>query len=309
MVQASYFIMGQVIELLMVYLVPFGLLLLCQRGLGQQEHTFLSKYRRSIQDYIMTGHENGWQHCDILSANASPHEGIPHITRSLENVKSLDTESSFRSSHCLLVIYDVNSNQNLSTLLEFGWKAIRRVRLALVLKMGPGISLDMASNSSTFKMPFLVAAELKDGKEQFLCPVVGESEPKLEEQMCSSSYVSHKGKTLRMGIMGIPPYYLLGPDGNIMGTNIMITHHFAQRLGFKPQLFPVNSYNAAENLVCHLKIILDNMSLLLITVISVKQKNCRLLCVSFLLPPEHLSQEWLHWTCWDLWLPFFICCS
>ena len=236
----------------MVYLILFGLLLFSQRGLGQPSQAFLSKYRRAIQEYIMTGHEDGWQHCDMLSANISPHEGIPHITWDLENVMSMDTETAFRSSHCLLVNYEVNSNQSISALLEFGWTAIRRVRLALVLHMGPGLTLDMAPNSSTYKLPFLVAAKLEDGKEEFLCPVVGEAEPRLEQKMCSLSYVSHKGKTLRLGIMGIPPYFLLGPDGSIMGTNIMISHHFAKRLGFKPQLFPVNSYNAAENLVSHI---------------------------------------------------------
>ena len=262
-------------ELLIVHLIPFGLLLLSQRGLGQQENTFLSKYRKAIQDYIMTGHENGWQHCDMLSASASPHEGIPHISRDLDNVESLDTESSFRSSHCLLVTYDVNSNQSLSTLLEFGWKAIRRVRLALVLKMGPGISLDMASNSSTFKLPFMVAAELEDGKEQFLCPVVGETEPKLDQEMCSLSYLSHKGKTLRLGIVGIPPYFVLDADGNIMGTNIMVIHYFAQRMGFKPHIFPVTNYNAAQSLVCHLEYVLNDLSFLTNNnfIISDRQQN------------------------------------
>ena len=109
------------------------------------------------------------------------------------------------------------------------------------------------SSNCDIRLPFLVAAELEKSRQQFLCPVVGESEPRLDREMCSPSYVSHRGKTLRMGIMGIPPYFLLGPDGTIMGTNIMITHHFAQRLGFKPKLVPINSYNAAEDLVCLLQ--------------------------------------------------------
>ena len=136
-------------------------------------------------------------------------------------------------------------------------------------------------SNCVIRLPFLVAAELeKSRQQQFLCPVVGESVPRLERGMCSPSYVSHRGKTLRMGIMGIPPYFLLGPDGDIMGTNIMLTHYFAQRLDFEPELVPVNSYNAAEDLVClpqsFRPLRYENN---LTSIISVQQQDYRLLCV------------------------------
>ena len=54
--------------------------------------------------------------------------------------------------------------------LPLGWKIVHKKRLALVLKLGPGIGLDMAAN--TEKLPFLIAADMENGQEHFLCPGV-----------------------------------------------------------------------------------------------------------------------------------------
>ena len=43
---------------------------------------------------------------------------------------------------CLLVTYDVGSMSSLSALLLFGWAAIQYVRLALLIKMGPRVTLE-----------------------------------------------------------------------------------------------------------------------------------------------------------------------
>ena len=76
----------------------------------------------------------------------------------------------------------------------------------MILKLGPGLTLDMAAN--TTKLPFLVAATREeDGKEQFMCPVIGEANPRLQDAMCHRSYVSSEDKSLRVGIFGIPPYF------------------------------------------------------------------------------------------------------
>ena len=40
----------------------------------------------------------------------------------------------------------------------------------MVLKLGPGMVLDMAAN--TEKLPFLIAAAMENGQEQYLCPGV-----------------------------------------------------------------------------------------------------------------------------------------
>ena len=66
--------------------------------------------------------------------------------------------------------------------------------------MGPGLSLDMATNVT--KLPFVIATELWNGQPQFLCPVVGEAEPSLQDSICDTSL---KDKTIRIGCFGLPP--------------------------------------------------------------------------------------------------------
>ena len=71
-----------------------------------------------------------------------------------------------------------------------------------MLTMGGSINLDSSVN--TTKLPFMVAAELQEeGKEQFLCPVVGENEPLFLNVICPHSYTSHEKKTIRAGLFGI----------------------------------------------------------------------------------------------------------
>ena len=73
------------------------------------------------------------------------------------------------------------------------------------MKMGSGLTLDMAAN--TTKLPFLVAAKLEDGREQFLCPVVGQSVLNLQSSMCNQLQRSFRDKILRVAVFGVPPYF------------------------------------------------------------------------------------------------------
>ena len=157
-------------------------------------------------------------------------------------------KSAFSHSPCLFVIYHVTSNDSLSALLEFGWAAIQHVRLALVMKMGPDITLDVAVN--TTKLPFLVSARLDSGKEQFLCPVVGENRPRLEQYMCKSSYASYKDKILRTGLVGLDPYFMVTKNG-IDGMDFRMLMVLANRLIFRPNIIVPNSFKAAINTVCN----------------------------------------------------------
>ena len=144
--------------------------------LGQQG-MFLERYREQIQSYIMTGSAGGWKNCDIMSADSFSTEGTPQIAMDLDKINTMNIKHAFASSHCVLVNYHVGNTADFPTLIDFGLAAINHVRIALVIRMGPGISLDMTSlTTNTTKLPFLVAAELEQGKEQFLCPVVGEIE-------------------------------------------------------------------------------------------------------------------------------------
>ena len=227
------------------YILLLGALFLSDTVLGQS--VFLNKHKEAIQNYIKTGHEKGWKQCDILSADTSSHEGAPHVSMDLNKIKNLNVKFSFASSHCLLVTYKVNSKEDLSTLLEFGWTAIQHTRLALVLEMGSGITLDMTKNST--KLPFLIAADLDHGKEQFLCPVLGQHEPRLEQEMCRPSYVSYKDKVLQIGIFGINPKLVVTKNG-IDGTDVRFIQLLSKALSFRTELIPFGSFDACVNSVC-----------------------------------------------------------
>ena len=227
-------------------LTVFGMLILCNTAVGHQHNTFMAKYKDKIQKYIMTGHEEGWKHCDILSANPSD-EGVPQLSMNLETINTLNIKSAFENTHCLLMHYDVSNKASFLTLLEFGWNAINHVRLALMLEMHSGITLEMIENTS--KLPFLVAAQYEDGREQFICPVIGELNPLLVNEMCNQSYLDYKNKTLRIGLIGIPPDFVMTDAGTIDGANIRMIDMIAKRFEFSPQINVAVSYSAAEEQV------------------------------------------------------------
>ena len=98
--------------------------------------------------------------------------------------------------------------KSLLALVEFGQRAIQHKRIALVVKLGSGVTLNDIGN--THKLSFLVAAELDNEEEQFLCPVIGQSEPWRQQSMCNESYVSIKDKVLRVGMVGHWPWFVSG---------------------------------------------------------------------------------------------------
>lgn len=230
---------------LISYLLPLGTLLLSDTSLGQKQNMFLLKYKEPIQNYIMTGHEKGWKQCDILS-DKSPIEGTIHISMELEKIESLNTKLTLASSSCLLVNYHVSSKSSLSRLLDFGRATFQRKRLALVIRLVSGMALDMAANFT--KLPFLVAAQWGNGKRQFLCPVLGESDPRMEPDMCEPSYVSYKKRTLRIGMIGLKPYIVdteLGQDG----IDVRMLEMLAARLKFNTKLIIAPSFFASPSMV------------------------------------------------------------
>ena len=208
---------------------------------------FLQKYNGAIQNYIMTGHERGWRQCDIMAANTLPFDDVPQITMDLDRIKTLNhLQSAFSSSNCLLVTYDVSSNGSLSTLLDFGWEVIQYVRLAMVIKLSSGMTLD---TMATKTLPYLVATVSNNGKEQFLCPVIGEYEPRLEKVICKPSFVSFKHKTLRIAMMGIVPDFMMTKNGALDGKNMKLLRMLEKRLLFEPEITVANSFIDARNRV------------------------------------------------------------
>ena len=193
-----------------ILIIPFILLCLLELDSvhGQSYNIFLTKYKDHIEKFIMKGYGWGWKHCDVmnnLSRQPSFFDETPKFVMDINMLGSFDIKTSLSSSSCLLITGNVHSNRTLSDLIKFGWSVVQRKRLALVLKLSQGMTLEMATN--TTKLPFLVAASRADGKEQFLCPVIGEKTPYLQDTKCDISYSSYKNKSLRVGIFGIPPYY------------------------------------------------------------------------------------------------------
>ena len=228
-------------------LLHLGLLIYAMAN-GMEPREFFHKYKDHIQEYIMTGHENGWKNCDILSDYSTSYdERETQISMNLDKINTLNIKTTFTSSSCLLINYDISSQYSLKKLVDFGWEAHRHIRLALVIKMHSGITMNMITN--TTKLPFLIAAKLDQDKEQFLCPVVGEIEPLLEDEMCNPSYASPKRKKLRVALLGIPPYFMLTKTGQIDGTDIRLMRILEQRHNFKADVIIPQSYYEAEIMV------------------------------------------------------------
>ena len=178
----------------------------------------------------MAGYENGWRDCDILSSVTGLGKDIPQIVMDWDKIKSLNVKSAFSSSHCLLVTYDVDSQDSLSSLVEFGRSAIQQVRLALVIRMRSGIYLDLVN---TTKLPFMVAGDMGNGRMQFMCPVVGEMEPRQQQSMCQQAYTSYRGKILRVALIGMEPSVVLTRKG-IDGSDKRLLDLMATALDFTP---------------------------------------------------------------------------
>ena len=225
--------------------------LLIDKALGGRLRLFFDKYMDEIQEYTMTGHEKGWTYCDILSANPFANKDQPQISMDLEKIQTLNARANFAFSNCLILSYSVNNLFSLEKLLHFGRAAIQHIRLALVIKLNSGITLNMISNST--KLPFMIAAELSNGREQFLCPIVGVSDPILEENVCNPTYTSYKGKRLRITFMGSPPYYIPtnSTTGQFDGTDIRLMRILERQLNFRGKIIMPQSHSDAFIMVCH----------------------------------------------------------
>ena len=221
-----------------------GVIFLSKLGHGQDNVKFFENYKNAIQDHIMTGSEEEWKQCDILSAHSSSHDNTPHFSMDLDKIKILNIKETFASSSCLLVNYQVENKVSLANLIQFGWAAVQYVRLALVLELTSEITLDMITN--TTKIPFLIAAKLKENRKQFICPIVGQKMPAFEENMCKPLYGSNKEKTLRVSLLGIPPYFIMTNSGQIEGTDIRLLKILEQNLNFKSEITIPESFLDAE---------------------------------------------------------------
>ena len=161
-----------------------------------------------IENFMMVGHEDGWNHCDVIKDTRLKSTFIargPTFVMDINKLSFFDVASSLSSSSCLLVFFHANNNQSLSRIFEFGWTVVQHRRIALVLTLSGGVNLSWASN--TTRLPFMVASEMEDGKRQFLCPMVGEHEPHMQNTICVPSQVSYRHKTIKVGMLGLKPSF------------------------------------------------------------------------------------------------------
>ena len=202
------------------YPVYFYAFLLISGNLGQISGSILAGHKGAIEKYIMVGYGRGWGQCDIIAESRhaeSGFEAFPKLIMDLQNLNKFEP-IAYSSSHCFLMTYNVNSDKTLEALIKFGKSVILKKRLALVLKLGPNITLDTVIRTS---MPILVAAKLHNGGEQFLCPAVGEDESQMQDHMCGPEYTTYRNKVLRIGMLGMYPY-LKVTNGN--GNNLGVTN-------------------------------------------------------------------------------------
>ena len=246
-------------------------------------YKILIKHKEAIQNYMMTGHDSGWQHCDRLSDDSYYSDNEPQITMKLEEIQTLNLKATFAYSTCLLVHYDVRSRATLSALFEFGWKAINHIRLAMVVTMRSGISLENANYTSN--LPYMVAAQMDDGKEQFLCPVVGEARPQFGQSMCKQSLINYKNKKIRYGVFGVPPYFVPANSfGNgyridettMDGTIPRFMKMLAEKLNFYPNFTRSSNWYSLVSKVNHLHLCGESMQYILLRKMSLlvqQQRN------------------------------------
>ena len=176
----------------------------------------------------MTGYSGGWTHCDVLSLNLVG-EDAPQIIMDFSTFNEVDLRSAVSSSHCLLAAYHIESKERLTAIINFGWRVLKAKRVALILTLGNGTTLNLATN--TEKLPFLIAARIEGGGNQFLCPLLGSTRPILQTHMCDISYVSYKYKKLRVGLLGQNPH-LFPTKVGIDGTDVRLLGLLAKKLNF-----------------------------------------------------------------------------
>ena len=230
------------------HIVSLGIIHMCNASHVQSQSVFINEYKDAIEDFTMVGHQNGWNHCDILS-DGFLIQGIPHISMELDRIKDLDTKSVLASSHCLLIVYYVQNQASLKSLIEFGQVTFQHKRLALVIRLASGLKLDIGPFSKT-KLPFLVVIEWEENqKRQFICPVVGETTPHWQLNMCAPSQASYENKTLQIGIIGLKPYFVHTETGRD-GIDIRMINMLAKKLRFSTNFIAASSFFASPNMVC-----------------------------------------------------------
>ena len=151
----------------------------------------------------------------------------------MASLKAFDIRTGFSNSQCLLITAHVKNHRVLAEIIEFGWTAVHHKRLGMSLRLGSNLTLDMATNITN--LPFSIAAQLEEGKVQFLRPDMGKSMPKLQSFISHWPQPTYTEKSIRVGIIGVGlvPHIFKGANGQLDGISIRLISLLESKMKFK----------------------------------------------------------------------------
>ena len=207
---------------------------------GNDFGSFVSKYKVDVENFIMAGYGGGWDSCDIIAVSPvkpKPSWNVPQLTVDINTLKELDLGSDLLPSYCFLVLAKVKDNATMSAITEFGWTAIKHKRVGMILTLGSDITtLDEARNMR--KLPFPIAAHMDSGREQFLCPSVGNQQPLYQHSICEKHLTNYHDKTIRVQLLTESiPLGFMKENGTVPdGVDINILKALQKKMGFKIEI-------------------------------------------------------------------------
>ena len=126
-----------------------------------------------LLNFAETNHPN-LQDCDILSVapvHPYPDLNVPQYVMDIKELESINVKRSMPQSYCLILQATVTNSSMISVLSKFASVVVNKdKRIGLVLELGQGINLSMVNST---RLPYIIAGQLEEGSEQFLCPTVG----------------------------------------------------------------------------------------------------------------------------------------
>ena len=148
---------------------------------------------------------------------------------------TIDIKTLASTSSCLIISSRVNDYDTLTALVKFGFAATLYTRLGMALSFGSGIFLEVLKETPNF--PFMIAATSDYGYERFLCPVIGQSLPVVQSNMCGKSYTALEGRTLKVGFAGFWPYISWSEaEARLAGVDVMLMDVLEEKMNFNYEI-------------------------------------------------------------------------
>ena len=188
--------MDMILTCILIYLQYYT----CEASSGYAFTTYVTSRKAAIERYITSGNDDGRRNCDILNASPITSNLIldtPQFVMDMKTLKTFDAKTALSNANCLVVVAQVNDAGTLSYLIKFGIRVTEdRKSLGMVLGLGSNLTLE-SLNFDNETLPFVIAAHLNDsgGREQILCPEIGNYKPHIRSYMCHESEKTLSGYT------------------------------------------------------------------------------------------------------------------